>query len=236
MICRELQADDVLPWTIDEIGWNPAQLDPETVWIAFDQKSQKIVGMVIAAEVHRTLLILRILGSGGAWVRPLWRHIRLVCFHRHVSSFWTFADNDGDDQARLLQLVQKDGSTYATWRPESAIVIAGRWNAPIGSISADSYGSGRSGNAGGDGVRTGEPAWFQFRFGRGAGSSAAEATAGSHDRAAENGLPGSAAERPGLDGRESDFERLQHSRSDPGGSSIRSKLYREIFGTDPTRQ
>lgn len=232
MIFRELQADDVLPWSIPEIGFSPEQLDKRTVWVAAD--GEKIVGMIVAAEVHRTLLILRVLGTGPAWVRPLWRHIRLVCFHRNVSSFWTFADNEGEDQARLLQLVQKDGSAYATWKPKSAVVIAGRWNAPSSGTSPDPYGSGRGRNAGSDRVRVSESTWFGG-FGRGTSGSAAETAASANDRGPENGIPGSTAERTSGDGRGTDLAGLQPGDGDGRGSAIRSKLYREIFGTADRR-
>lgn len=126
MICRELEPGDVLPWSAEAMGWRRDMLDTRTVWVA--EKDGRIVGMVLAAEVHHTLFLLRMLGTGGAWVRPLWRHIRHVCFRRGVASVWTFTDNGNEREARLIRLLLKDADIGQS-QPYAMIAVGGRWNA-----------------------------------------------------------------------------------------------------------
>jgi hypothetical protein len=234
MICRELQPEDVIPWTVKEMGWDPAQLDRETVWVAIDE-SKKIIGMVIAAKVHRSLLILRMLGKGGAWVRPLWRYIRHACFQRHVESYWTFTDNSRDVEARLIKLLLK-GGTIAFEHTTTLTVVGGRWNAVSGNDTVASpldYWSSRSRLPGGDGLHASERAILLFLQQQCDGSgSAGEAAGSSAGSSPENRIPGSAAQRTGADGRGPHIDGVQYGGSDSSGGSIRSKLYRTIFGPE----
>jgi hypothetical protein len=241
MKIRNLASDDVLPWTTEEIGWSPAQLDPRTVWIA--ESAGAIVGMIIAAEVHQTLLILRVLGKGGSWLRPAWRAIRLACFHRNIGAFWTIADNSRPDEVRLAEVVRKDDAEFATWYPQEGFALAGRWHAVPGRIRTDPGsdctvcdGSRSCGESGSDGIRTSQPAFFGAI---GISDCSPAGRTGPADGCdpgrAESGIPGRAAERAGGDGRGIDGDSTQYGDGPAGGSSIRSQLYREIFGTDPRR-
>jgi hypothetical protein len=232
MICRELQPEDVIPWTVKEMGWNPEQLDRETVWVAIDE-SKKIIGMVIAAKVHRSLLILRMLGKGGAWVRPIWRYIRHACFQRHVESYWTFTDNGRDVEARLVKLLLnklllKGGPTTFEWTG-TFTVVGGRWNAVV---YPPDYWPSSSRLPGSDGVHASERAVQFLRQRLGSSGSAGEAAGSSADRSSENRIPGSTAQRTGADGREPHIDGVQYGVSDPSGGSIRSKLYRTVFGPE----
>jgi len=231
MICRNLEPSDRLPWTTEEIGWRREQLDRRTIWVAIaPDHRQRICGMVVGAEVHRTLLILRMLGSGGAWVRPLWRHIRLACFQRQITSFWTFADNERQAEARLIRLLKKDTATTGEWKPAQMFAFAGIWNAIPGRTSSITNGGSGGGFAGSDGLRTGEPTFFVFCDGREAGTGADGSTAGSAATTAENGVSGSTAGRPIADQRITDTDRVQRADGDDGGSTFRSKLFTQIFG------
>lgn len=228
MICRELEPGDELPWSAEEIGWRRDLLDPRTVWVAIDDDG-RVVGMIVAADVHRTLLILRMLGAGGAWVRPLWRHIRHVCFQRQIASFWTFTDNGNEREARLAQLLLKDAA-IAGCQPYSMIAVGGRWDASTGSNTVVSSFDNRhigSGNAGVNGLPAGARRRQQHADDRDIHRGSASGAAG---RGAEDGVSGGAAERAGEHQRISDANGIQRGDSDPGGSSIRSKLHRAVFG------
>jgi hypothetical protein len=228
MICRELAPGDILPWSSEEMGWRRDFLDPRTVWVAIDDAG-RVVGMIVAAEVHRTLLVLRMLGAGGAWVRPLWRHIRHVCFQRQIASFWTFTDNGNEREARLSRLLLKDAAIGGC-QPYSMIAVGGRWDASTGSntvVSSLDNRSVGSGDAGFDWLRTGTGRRQQHADDRDIHRSAASSTAGS---SAEDSVSGRGAERPGEHGRILDTIGIQHGDGDSGGGSIRLKLHRAVFG------
>jgi len=210
------------------MGWRREQLDRRTVWVAIAPDSQSIRGMVIAAEVHQTLLILRMLGSGGAWIRPLWRHIRLACFQRQITSFWTFADNERQAEARLIRLLKKDTATTGEWKPAQMFAFAGIWNAIPGRTSSITNGGSGGGFAGSDGLRIGEPTFFCD--GREASTGADGGREGGAATAAENGVSGSTAGHPIADQRIIDADRVQRADGDDGGSTFRSKLFTQIFG------
>ena len=235
---RNLAPDDVLPWTTEVIGWNPAQLDPRTVWIA--ESRGEIVGMIVAAEVHQTLLILRVLGKGGGWIRPMWRTIRLACFHRAVGAFWAIAENGHENEVRLAELVQHDDAEFAVWHPQGTFAIAGRWHAVPSRNSTDTERDRRRRNSGSDGIRTRESAWFELLDLDNRIDRSPAGAAGPADRRdpgpAEGGVRSSAAQRAGGDGRGIDGDGLQYSDGAGGGSTIRSQLYREIFGTELGRR
>ena len=234
MIVRNLVPGERLPWTLEEIGWDQAKLDPRTVWIAEDQG--EIVGLIIAAEVHQTLFLLRILGKGAYWIRPAWRAIRLASFHRKIGAFWMFADNKRHEEARLSKLLLRDADEGLSGEC-TLTVVAGRWNAGTNSnsvVSPSHHRHSRGGNLGYDGIRAGEPAILERLLGHRHGSDpgpGAGPGAGPADGPAEGGICRSATQRAGLDGWRTDGDGVEHGDSERSGSSIRSKLYREIFGT-----
>jgi hypothetical protein len=227
MICRNLEPEDELPWPQEQVGWARVSLDPRTVWVAIDQG--KVVGMIVAAHCHQTLLILRVLGEGGAWFRPLWKHIRHACFHRGVVSYWGFADNARDEERRLMNLIKRDSVSHRFSSPHAEMtVVAGVWNASdtvsdMGSNSGDSRG-GRDSRL--YGLRVGEPT----EYAQNTNHSHANGTNAGAAASAEGSVPGRAAQRASADKREFNANSFQPGECDASGSSIRSQLYRAIFG------
>jgi hypothetical protein len=225
--CRLMRAGERLPWSTEELGWAQEQLRPETVFVA--EKGGTVCGLVIAAEVHGTLLLVRMLGLGGAWVRPLFRFIRLVCFQRHIAGVWMVAENRNQSESKLLKLlprfVDESGS-----QEQTTILFGGRFN-HAGSTSssvADSADLGdRSGYlAGHHGLRDDEQAEQlvdQLHLGRDGTESGAGGAGESSDAGAE-------PEHAVADRRESDADQLCDAIGEVGWRSVRSQLHHAVFG------
>jgi hypothetical protein len=238
-LIRNLQPEDELPWTDAELGWPRQRLDLSTVWVAL--AADQPVGLLIGANVHQTLLLLRLLGRNdgkGYWIHPLWDHVRRACLHRGIASFWSFLDNGRDAERALIRLMLYDCHTgqEQEW---TSIAIAGRWipleeiNAGTGGhplVSSTAHRSGSGHLDRNDGLRT-----FPRQRGRkqqqpGAGAAdASPAAAGATGGAAESGLSGGPTASAVLDQWISGGQRLEHPDGDAGGSTYRSKLYRTVF-------
>jgi hypothetical protein len=98
---RNLRPDDVLPWPAEALGWNQKTLHLETAWVA--ERDGQIVGLILGADVHHSLLLLRVLGNGGSWIRPLWKHVKMASLAQGIVSFWTFFDNDRRKKCAMPQ-------------------------------------------------------------------------------------------------------------------------------------
>lgn len=225
--CRLMRAGELLPWTLEQLGWSPAQLRTDTVFVA--EKDGKVCGLVIAAEVHGTLLLVRMLGSGGGWVRPLWRFIRHVCFQRQIAGVWMVAQNQNDSERKLLGLLPHFVDVSQS-QEQSTILFGGRWNyagtssSPV--VSTTAIGHRRGNVARNDGVHAGEPAGHaqddDHRPHGGADGGAAGA--------AESGAAGAEREHAIADRREPDADRLCDQLGQCGWSAVRSQLHHAVFG------
>jgi hypothetical protein len=226
---RLMRPGELLPWSTEEIGWCVQQLRPETVFVA-EQYGQPI-GLIVAAEVHGTLLLMRMLGSGGVWVRPLWRFIRHVCFQRKIAGVWMVAENQNEAERKLLKLLPRDFDE-ARSEERSTILFAGRWNyagtfsSPVAGAAVD--GGERRGRPGNDSLRTdaGERIEQQqpddATAGQHAGGGDQGSAAGGGDRAA--------GEHPGEYRRQLDADIVFNDEREERGGSIRSQLDHAIFG------
>lgn len=229
-LCRLMHRGEVLPWSTEEMGWQVAQLNPDTVFVA--EQEGKACGLIIAAEIHGTLFLVRMLGGGGEWVRPLWRFVRLVCFQRKIAGVWMLAENQNEAERKLLKLLPRD---FDNWRSESRITIlfAGRWNY-AGDVSDSVAGatvdsSERGSRPGHDGLQPGvEQREQQSQLihhssaDGGANGGAAEGHAGGGDCE-----PG---QHPGADRRELDADSVSDIERENGRGSVRSQLRDAVFG------
>jgi hypothetical protein len=225
--CRLMRAGERLPWSTEEMGWTGEQLQPETVFVA--EKGGTVCGLVIAAEVHGTLLLVRMLGFGGAWVRPLFRFIRLVCFQRKIAGVWMVAENLNDSERKLLSLLPHFVDASES-REYSTILFAGRFN-HAGSTSSSVADSAVDGRRSGDvdrhhGLRPGDQAEQlvdQLHVGRGG----TESGAGS---AAESGGAGAEPQHAVADRREFDADEFSVELGEERRRAIRSQLAAAVFG------
>lgn len=226
--CRLMHAGERLPWTEEELGWDQQQLHPETVFVA--EQDGQVCGVIVAAEVHATLLLVRMLGSGGAWLRPLWRFIRLVCFQRHIAGVWMFAENRLVTERKLLRLIARNVD-QAESREMTIQLFAGRFHF-AGSTSSTMAcplvdGGGHGSDAGHDSLRAGEQTELVIdvdleQHGRAAGGGAEGAAAG--------GDPGAAGEHAGADRREPDPDHLCDDLGESRRAAVRSQLRDAVFG------
>lgn len=124
VLCRLMRPGESLPFAVEQMGWPAEQLETSTVFVA--EKEGQICGLVIAANVHGTLLLMRMLGFGGEWVRPLFRYIRLVCLQRKIAGVWMWTENQSQAEQRLLRLLPHfvDASDSRT---QQTVLFAGRW-------------------------------------------------------------------------------------------------------------
>lgn len=117
-----------LPWSREEIGWDPGDGDPETCWVVF--VDGRMVAMLLAAKVLNTLFLMRLMGGRGArwWVRPLWTEVRRVCVTQGIAGFWTHMDNDLKAERKLLMLLRAGRGTVSAIevKQTSQASIAGR--------------------------------------------------------------------------------------------------------------
>jgi hypothetical protein len=225
---RLMHPGEVLPWTTEEIGWHVAQLTPETVFVA--EQEGRPCGLIVAAEVHGTLFLMRMLGSGGEWVRPLWRFIRHVCFQRSIAGVWMVAENQNEAERKLLKLLPRDLNESRS-EERSTILFAGRWNyagtfsSPVASTAVN--GDERSGRPGHDGLPTDTGRRIDAERERDQHSGAAGSGA---EGAAAGGGARAAGEHAGLDRRQSDTDRVHDDEREERGGSVRSQLDHAIFG------
>jgi hypothetical protein len=227
--CRLLRTEELLPWSTAELGWAQEQLRPETVFVA--EKGGTVCGLVIAAEVHGTLLLVRMLGFGGAWVRPLFRFIRLVCFQRQIAGVWMVAENRNQSESKLLKLlprfVDESGS-----QEQTTILFGGRFN-HAGSSSnsvagAIDYGDRSGGRDRHHGVQPGDRTGFavdQLDLEHGCGGAKGGARS-----AAESGGPGTEPEHPNADRGKPDADELSVDLGQERWRSVRSQLAAAVFG------
>lgn len=230
-LCRLMRRGEVLPWTVEEMGWQVAQLNPDTVFVA-EQEGQAC-GLIIAAEIHGTLFLVRMLGGGGEWVRPLWRFVRLVCFQRKIAGVWMLAENQNEAERKLLKLLPRDFDDSRS-EERTTILFAGRWNyagivsGSVAGATVDSSergsGPGHHGLQLGEGQREQQQSQLIHNGGAdgGADSGAAEGDPSGGDRE-----PG---QHPGADRREPDADGLSYPEREIGGRSVRSQLRDAIFG------
>jgi hypothetical protein len=232
---RLMHPGEQLPWSTEEIGWPVAQLTPETVFVA--EQDGCPCGLIVAAEVHGTLFLMRMLGSGGEWVRPLWRFIRHVCFQRKIAGVWMVAENQHEAERRLLKLLPRDFSESHS-EERSTILFAGRWNyagtfsSPVAGAAVDS--GERRGGPGNDSLRAGEGERIEQQqpddaaAGQHPGGSAGGSAEGSGDRAA--------GQHPSEYRRQLDTDIVFDVEREVGGGSIRSQLNHAIFGRRRSEQ
>jgi hypothetical protein len=232
---RLMHAGEQLPWSTEEIGWPVAQLTPETVFVA--EQDGCPCGLIVAAEVHGTLFLMRMLGSGGEWVRPLWRFIRHVCFQRKIAGVWMVAENQNEAERKLLKLLPRDFDE-ARSEERSTILFAGRWNyagtfsSPVAGAAVDGGERGR--RPGNDSLRTGEGQRIEQQ-------QPDDATAGQHpgggaEGSAAGGGDRAAGEHAGLDRRKFDADIVFVDEREERGRSIRSQLNHAIFGRQRIEQ
>lgn len=235
-LCRLMHRGEVLPWTTEEMGWQVAQLNPDAVFVA--EQEGKPCGLIIAAEIHGTLFLVRMLGSGGEWVRPLWRFVRLVCFQRKIAGVWMLAENQNEAERKLLKLLPRDFDQTRS-EERSTTLFAGRWNyAGIvsGSVAGATVdGSECSSRPGNDSLQPSvEQRQQQSQLihhggaDGGADSGAAEGDAGGSDCE-----PG---QHPIADRREPDADCLSYAERENGGRSVRSQLRDAVFGQQRERE
>jgi hypothetical protein len=228
-LCRLMHRGEILPWTTEEMGWQVAQLNPETVFVA--EREGKACGVIIAAEVHGTLLLVRMLGTGGEWLRPLWRFVRLVCFQRKIAGVWMLAENQNDAERKLLQLLPRDFPLSHS-EERNTILFAGRWN-DAGTSSSPVVGSADNRNRSGDfdrhdGLRPGDRAWIALNAYD--HIQRERAGAGGTSGTAESGGPGASREHPGADRRQLDADQFPGGLGEVSGAAVRSQLVAAVFG------
>lgn len=238
MIYRNLTVEDVLPWTDDQMGWRRPMLDLSTAWVAED--NGKIIGLLIAADVHKTLLCLRLLGdkSNTHWIYPLWCHVSSACLYRGIVSFWSFMENERQEERRLARLMLYD-CPVGRQQEWTCSVVAGRWEGTENDASTSwnpvacptDNGDRSRGITSSNGVRTGKQRWkLQQREQRSSPSVPATAAGSTTGSATEDSLPSESAKRAILDRWFTSGECVQRSISDSGGSSFESQLHRTIAG------
>lgn len=111
VIVRNYIRGESLPWSREEIGWNPDDGDPATCWVVF--VDGRMVAMLLAAKVLNTLFLMRLMGGRGArwWIRPLWREVRRVSDNQGIAGFWTHMDNGNESECKLLALLREGRGT-----------------------------------------------------------------------------------------------------------------------------
>lgn len=231
MICRQMREGEVLPFPESAIGWKNEQLDPRTVWVA--EQYGAVLGAIVAAEVHKTLFLVRMLGSGGAWLRPLWRHIRHVCVQQKIVGVWAFLDNQKQSEIQLAKLLIHDSRTSGYEKWDTCSVVVGRWDAATDSAAV--AGAADNGDRGGDlarsdGLRPGERWGIVEQLLR-SGDSATATTGSADGSAAKSGAAGGGEQHQLPDRGELDTGGNADFRGQPGGhSASKSAVHLAIFG------
>lgn len=227
--CRFMRRGEPLPWSTFTLGWTAEQLNPDTVFIA--EKHGRIIGAVIAAEVHGTLQLIRMLGNGGEWVRPLWRFIRLACLQRSIAGVWMLAQNRNEAEAKLLKLLARV-LPNSHMEERDTTMFAGRWgNASFtsGSVAcAVVDGSERSGRPGDDGVSATQSAGLE-QLSRQPCIAAGGTERGQPESSASGG-DRAAGEHAAGDGRQLDTDSLYDDERESRRSAVRLELDHAVFG------
>jgi hypothetical protein len=230
-LCRLMHRGEVLPWSTEEMGWQVAQLNPDTVFVA--EQEGKACGLIIAAEIHGTLFLVRMLGGGGEWVRPLWRFVRLVCFQRKIAGVWMLAENQNEAERKLLKLLPRD---FEQTRSEerNTILFAGRWNYAgtssnsVAGATVDS--SERGSRPGNDGLQPGVEQREQQQsqlVHNGSAAGGADGGAAEGDAGGGDCEPG---QHSGPDRREPHPDCVSYIQREIGRGSVRSQLRDAVFG------
>lgn len=127
---RNYIAGEHLPWTQEDIGWNPEDFEPEWVWLVFVDR--EMTALLITAKVLNSVLLLRLLSKPGRawWIRDLWSVVRNVCGKRKIVGFWSFMDNGREAERKLLALLAEGRCSVSPRVTEAGganILVRGRF-------------------------------------------------------------------------------------------------------------
>lgn len=109
MKIRQMRKREVLPI---KTGMEPLELDHEWVWVAEDDRTGVVVGVLILAPCHGSIFVVRVVAGPDApvtWLRRILTHAGRAVLERGYKVAFTYFNLDRPNEMRLAKLMMGHG-------------------------------------------------------------------------------------------------------------------------------